>query len=253
MALFLKTGAIFAPLLIAGSALASDLPIRSAATPMAVQSSQWQGLFVGLNGGAGRAQNCWSYLYNITGPAAGVAGKEGCESATTPVLGGQIGYNLQLSNFVATLEISGDFAATKTSMKSALFTSDVVNTRAHSFFTTAGRLGYAYDKYLVYLKSGIAWQQSDYERIVPNPAIAGWIERAKQVRTGLVLGTGVERMLTADLSVAAEYDYVAFGSISKAVPTVATGPSFSGTQITPLNKIRQDMHFAGLRLNYYFK
>lgn len=249
----LKASAILAPVLLAGTASASDLPthrVANLASPL--PTIEWQGLFVGLNAGVGSAQNCWSYLYNRVGPPAGISGKEGCKSATMPAFGGQIGYNFRAGNLVYGVEISGDLASSKTSTMSDLFVQDAIRTRVSSFYTAAARIGYVYDHYLLYAKSGVAQQKSDYERTVGNPGTTGWIERAGQLRTGLALGAGVERMITAKLSLAAEYDYVNFGAMNKALPTVVTGPSFAGSQITAYVKMKQDTHFVGLRLNYHF-
>src|SRR6185312_12568828 len=92
-------------------ALAADLPARTytKAPAMVAPIYNWGGFYIGVNGGGGSSHKCWD-LNNVagTGPIPAVA--EGCHDATGGLVGGQVGYRWQASNWVFGLEAQGDWA-----------------------------------------------------------------------------------------------------------------------------------------------
>ena len=65
----------------------------------------WTGFYIGGNGGWGQSRNCWDFL-----DAAGVAFAAGCRERSGGLVGGQIGYRWQASQWVFGLEAQGDWA-----------------------------------------------------------------------------------------------------------------------------------------------
>jgi outer membrane immunogenic protein len=76
--------------------------------------------------------------------------------------------------------------------------------------TAAGRLGYAFDRVLVYGKGGLAWTNDKYNwasTTVLLPAFA-----ANETRWGWMLGVGLEYAFFDNWSGKIEYNYMDFGT-----------------------------------------
>ena len=153
--------------------------------------------------------------------------------------GGDIGYNYQMGQWV--LGVEGDIAWTNTKGSTACGTmTPPVAPPANPFFnvtchdqlnwlaTATGRVGYAWDRSLYYLKGGAAWTHEDFS-ITCNLGAVNAINPAQQTctngagalinsisgsddRFGWTAGFGVEFALTDHWSAKAETDYLSFGS-----------------------------------------
>ena len=127
--------------------------------------------------------------------------------------GGQIGYNFQTGNFVFGIE--GDFAWTgvdggfsgRNNNGPASWNADM-----NWLGMLTGRVGYAFNNVLVYIKGGAAWADEDYT----HPATGGQLQAlyysGGKTRSGWTLGGGVEYAFTPNWSFKVEYNYVDFGS-----------------------------------------
>ncbi len=141
----------------------------------------WSGLYVGVNAGYG-----WSANSDYLDPTGAFGG-------------GQIGYNFQRGNIVFGLET--DFQG------SGISDSNGVDKSSLDWFgSLRGRVGYAFDRALVYATGGLAYGQ------VTN---TGWA----QTQTGWVLGAGLEYKLTPAWSAKVEYQYFDLDA-----PFSGTGP-----------------------------
>lgn len=123
--------------------------------------------------------------FNWTGPYLGLTGGYGWGTSSGFVGGGFGGYNFQLNpNWVVGLE--GDIVAT--------------NKDTNSWDATVrGRLGYAYDRYLIYGTGGVAF---------------GDIKSggSSTTRTGWTLGAGIEAALTSNVTGRLEYRHTDLGT-----------------------------------------
>src|SRR5436190_24302885 len=94
---------------MAAPASAADLAPRpytkAAPLPMMAAIYDWTGFYIGANGGWGEVHNCVDFL-----DAAGVAVAQGCRERSGGLIGGQLGYRWQASQFVFGLEAQGDWA-----------------------------------------------------------------------------------------------------------------------------------------------
>jgi outer membrane immunogenic protein len=152
----------------AGAARAADVVTEQApvpATPMVVPVFSWSGVYLGGNLGYGWAK-------------AAAPDDDGF------VGGGQIGYNYEFSNHVV-LGIEGDMDATGWRFNG----NDVDYT-----VTGRGRLGYAFDRWMLYGTGGIAY------------AKAGDLDD-----TGWVAGAGIEWAATEHIVPGIEYLHYGFG------------------------------------------
>ncbi|HLH10403.1 MAG TPA: outer membrane beta-barrel protein [Methylovirgula sp.] len=170
-----------AALLAAGSAGAADLPnLKEPVPPPAPEPVfTWTSFYVGVNGGFGLDHA--SVPYVLTYPAAFAGGTTGM-TERGPLFGGQIGYLYQLSgipsltqgmpllnNVVVGVEADSDWAdingraTAVTPLGTAVF-----GTRIKDFGTIRGRLGYSFDRLLLYVSAGFSYATTENYYSVPG-------------------------------------------------------------------------------------
>ncbi len=120
--------------------------------------------------------------------------------------GGQIGYNWQgIWNPHLVLGLEADFQGAGIS-DSKTYDVGSAKTEVNWFGTVRGRVGYAFDRTLVYATGGFAYGQ------VKNSAGNENGNGSKEdTKTGYVAGGGIEHKLTPAWSVKAEYQYINLG------------------------------------------
>ena len=271
-----------------GSAFAADLqPVYKA--PVAAPAYSWTGLYVGGHVGGAWSNNDWffpcdsinSVAQEPTGtpfqdclpefagglerpPASGYQGptlgplnvSSGSNSASGWLAGAQIGYNYQIKNWVLGVEGEVSWTSLKGSNKDPNY-SNTNQTDTDFVGVLSGRLGYAWDRLLVYGKAGGAWAHDKYSVLTnttftvgngsPSPVTVTsgtMVDAATVNRFGYMLGAGVEYALTPQWSVRAEYQYLDFGwQRTTLTPTT--------TIVSPIDEdIRQRIQIAEIGLNY---
>ena len=275
-----------------GAATAADLAYKAAPVARAAPVVDWSGIYLGINGGYGRSNNCWDlnganvpvFGGPVTGGSAflGISGAftpplaEGCNSGNGAVFGGQVGYRYQVNNFVFGIEAQGDWANLKGSNTSSVFNKinaaiapasvTLVNTSkvdAIGMFT--GQVGYSFGSVLWYVKGGAAVTNNEYDGALTLdvPATAFGLtatDHASAVRFGEVIGTGVDVMLAPGWSLGVEYNHLFMGS--QQVGFAYTGAAGTGALAGLINSpagvpsrnetISGDIDMATVRLNYSF-
>jgi outer membrane immunogenic protein len=88
------------------------------------------------------------------------------------------------------------------------------HSRIESLASVTGRVGYAWDRFLGYVKGGGAWERDSYEA---TTLISGTAYRASDTRSGGTIGGDGEYAITKFLSGFVEYDYYDFGPQHDAV------------------------------------
>ncbi|HLG81494.1 MAG TPA: outer membrane beta-barrel protein [Bradyrhizobium sp.] len=236
-------------------AFAADLAARHMYTkaPVAPPVYGWAGFYIGLNAGGASARNCWN-LTNSLGTPIPATPNDGCHDATGALVGGQIGYRWQFTNWVFGLEAQGDWANLKGSNTSLTGTfggfpfSNQTKTDAIGLFT--GQFGYAWNNVLWYAKGGAAVTHNKYNGVVQT-AVGGFpvgfaFDGATATRWGGAVGTGVEIGFAPGWSVAFEYDHLFMGNSTSANLITPAG-AFDRTE-----KINQDIDMGTVRVNYTF-
>jgi outer membrane immunogenic protein len=90
----------------------------------------------------------------------------------------------------------------------------------------AGRIGYAWDRWLGYVKGGAAWAH-DTHRIFNIGIVPEVLDAAATVtRWGWMVGAGIEYGLAPNWSAKIEYDYMDFGT-DRVTFTRAAGAPFA--------------------------
>ncbi len=182
----LFAGAAALALLAAGSAVAADLPNRRAAPAPAVAYAPaftWTGFYLGVNAGYGFGEFTRDGR-NFDDPSGFVGG-------------GQVGYNYQIGQFVAGIEGDLQYSDLKGDGVGVFAGSEA---EVEYYGTIRGRLGFAFDRALVYATGGYAFGQA-------NVSIPG-LGSDDNTHNGWALGAGIEYAFTNNITAKAEYMYV---------------------------------------------
>ncbi len=135
--------------------------------------------------------------------------------------GVQAGCDYQFAGGVV-LGVSGDYGWTnaKGSHASAREFGVSYHSDIDSLASVTGRIGYAWDRLLGYVKAGASWEEVDYSA---STILIGTAYRASDTRSGWTIGGGGEYAITRFLSGFVEYNYHDFGT-----ETVSLTPQLSG-------------------------
>ncbi|AND94462.1 outer membrane immunogenic protein [Bradyrhizobium diazoefficiens] len=227
---------------LSAPASAADLaarPYTKAPPPVVAPIYDWTGFYIGANGGWGQSHSCVDFVTALGTVASG------CGDRSGGVVGGQIGYRWQTSQFVFGLEAQGDWADLKNTRVS-LFNptlSTTAKTDAIGLFT--GQLGWAWNSALLYVKGGAA-VTSNRLTIFDNTTGIGLVS-ADNTRWGGTLGVGFEYGFTPNWSVGVEYDHLWMGHANNSFSVV--DPRLAAV----LNdRISQDVDMVTVRFNYRF-
>jgi outer membrane immunogenic protein len=245
-AAFNTSVALLALLTIPMAASAADLkpaPVYTKAPVMAPVFS-WTGFYIGGNlGGA------WSNT-TISDSLFGLNFSNGNNNAVF-VGGGQAGFNYQVSNVVFGIEGDFDWAANNNNSVTG-----VVGPLGHTFTasannrwmaTVAGRLGYAIDRWLIYVKGGGGWVGANSFTVTDLTAGASVTAGSSNTISGWLVGGGFEWAFANNWSVRAEYDY--FGLSGRSLTVPATFPVLAGDTFTTG---RNNIQMATVGINYRF-
>ncbi|MGA7803094.1 outer membrane protein [Bradyrhizobium sp.] len=229
-------GAIGLLALGAAPAVAADLPARTytKAPPMMAAIYDWSGFYVGVNGGGASSHNCWT---NTAVPAA----TEGCHNATGGLVGGQIGYRWQMTNWVFGVEAQGDWADLKGSNASVLPPTLTNQTKIDAIGLFTGQVGYAWNNVLWYVKGGAAVTDAKYNGITATGLA---FDQATETRWGGAVGTGVEVSFAPSWSVGLEYDHLFMGNRTLNFTGIGTGA------FTRSDTVQQDVDMGSVHVNY---
>ena len=200
--LFLSGAALLT--LVSGSAMAADLsrppaaPVFTKAPPLAPPFS-WTGCYIGGNGGGVWVRKEWSEV--------GTGLSDGSVDFSGGVYGGQVGCNYQFSTWVVGIQGDWDGSNSSGSFNSVLFPGEVEKSKVKSLASVTGRVGYAWDRFMLYAKGGGAWEKDDY-----TSTLGAFVSTASDTRTGWTAGGGGEYAFTDWLTGFVEYDFYDFGT-----------------------------------------
>lgn len=220
-------------LVMVTAAAAADLapaPMYTKAPPMmAATAFSWTGFYLGGHIGYGWVDEHATFISSTSPVLLNPIGTTIGGNHDGFLGGVQAGYNYQVQSWV--LGIGGDFSWTDahstTVLPATLFPtgSSTSHVRTNWYGTVTGRLGYAWDKWLIYGKGGVAWVN---ETAGANASVFGTtvsFNNINDTRTGWTLGGGLEWAVTEKVSLFAEYDYLGFDTKSYTF----VSPAFSNT------------------------
>jgi outer membrane immunogenic protein len=227
--------------LASGSAFAADLPRRTEPAPVAPIYAPpiftWTGAYVGLNAGATINDSRYSFAPFFNSYAQSGVGFTG---------GGQIGYNWQTGPLVIGAETDINFRSGTSGSGNGWASS---NNSSGYFGTLRGRIGYAWDRVLIYGAGGLAYGNANFPTTVVGIDAFG-VPRAfygsnnAGTRLGWTAGAGVEWAFAPNWSVKAEYLYVDLGR---------SNVSYTGALLVPVVASAQNRdHVVRMGVNYHF-
>jgi outer membrane immunogenic protein len=158
-----------------GAASAADLPARVYTKAPAVVAPvyNWNGFYIGLNAGGGSSHECYTITSDAGVPVRPAS--EGCHNATGGMVGGQVGYRWQMTNWVFGLEAQGDWANLKGSNSSLTAIIPFTNqTKIDALGLFTGQVGYAFNNVLLYAKGGAAVTDNKYSLSRNQRLRSGW-------------------------------------------------------------------------------
>lgn len=180
---------------VATTASAADLPRQYTKAPAYAPpvGYNWTGLYIGVNAGYGWASD---------------------DNADGFVGGGQIGYNWQGAGSPWVFGIEADYQGNDqdTTTVSGAATATA---RIRSFGTVRGRVGYAWDRFMVYGTGGFAYQNNSVDLTV-----GGVTASSTGYDSGYAVGGGIEWAAWDRFSFGVEYLYVGVQDRSVSVGAV---------------------------------
>jgi len=188
---------------VAQAASAADMPMKAPmkAPPLpAPIVYNWTGFYIGINGGGGWGRTSHT---DTTGTTSGNFNQSG------GLVGGTVGYNWQITSWVLGVEADWDWAHIDGSVfLPGLCVGANCFTNLESFGTARARLGYAWDRWLVYATGGAAWGHISAGQ---DSCVPGTLCGTKD-QLGWTIGGGVEAFVIPKWSVKFEYLYADLGS-----------------------------------------
>ena len=194
--------------LAAAPAVAADMRVPAYRAPLPVYFFSWTGCYVGGNIGGVWVEKDFTVL-----SPAGPFFDETFSANASSVAGGlQGGCNYQCAGgWVVGIQGDYDWTDAHLDRNGALFANFTDSFTVKSVGSVTGRIGYAWDRLLGYVKGGVAWERDDMTfAFFPTGAIA----TLSDTRSGGTVGIGVEYALTNSITGFVEYDYYNFGTNS---------------------------------------
>ncbi|MFT4097420.1 MAG: outer membrane beta-barrel protein [Rhodoblastus sp.] len=254
----LKTfAAALAATTIAGSAFAADLPARKMAPAYVAPAPifTWTGFYVGVNAGYAWGDNKFNSSQGNVGladPVTFFSVSSGSAKGNSFTGGGTVGFNYQMGMFVAGVE--GDLGYLNTlgtANRAGVATTGVLEASQTAsgskglFGTVRGRLGVAFNQFLIYGTGGLAFGNTQLSQVMVLSNGNFWLGSASSGKTGWTAGAGVEYAFSPNWSAKIEYLHVDLGTRNIAMFSPTAGNFYS---VRSTN--RADMVRAGV--NYKF-
>jgi outer membrane immunogenic protein len=189
-------------------AFGADLPMKAYSPPAAVYS--WTGFYIGGSAGAAlheaktdySAADSWDTSYS----AAPIN-----SSKIGGIIGGQVGYNYQIHNFVIGAEgdisyVGGTGNTSRGGWPDCSSCWPITQTETTAFASIRGRAGVDFSGTLVYGTAGIGWLQlkDNFNVLGTKVPVKGGNFSSSKWAPAFVVGGGIERMITPNWSVKGE-------------------------------------------------
>ena len=255
---------------LAGAAYAQDI--------IAVQNTPWKGFYAGGNIGGAWNHTCssWEPGPNITGnPAlASAFYNRDCPNNSSFIGGIDLGYNMQIDQWVFGFKADYDAVESKTKTKSVVVRWGSVaippgtytaygKSSPNGIFLLGPRVGYAVDQWLPYFRIGGAFASGQHTSNLSytppgDSAPTNYFSGGKNYKTsGFNAGFGVDYDIQGPWSFTAEYNYVKLskGTNSTFACSTAKGtpPAFCNTYADfSLDNIHNSLTFNLFRVGFHY-
>jgi outer membrane immunogenic protein len=203
----------------------------------------WSGFYFGANGGFGFASG------NATATATTLFGGATAISSGTfngGVVGGQIGFNYQINSLVLGVEVDGDWSGqsrTNTTLACFGFCTVSETVGINWFATARARVGYAFDRVLVYATGGGAAINASDSVNASAFGLTVNIASISSTAFGYVVGGGVEAAIMPNLSARAEYLFMSSSNFSGSTTIPVVGGTITERATLYDNIVRVGLNY----------
>jgi len=215
------------------SSFAADLaarPYTKAPPPVVAAMYDWSGFYIGINGGWGQSSTRYDWANFLVRS----------DDASGGTVGGQIGYNWQAGSWVFGLEAQGNWADLSRTYVDPFDPRWSVGTTVDALGLFTGRVGYAANNVLFYVKGGAAVASNSYWAALNNVDFIN----VSNTRWGAAVGVGLEWGFAPNWSFGVEYNHLFLGD---------TDYNWANANWRYTNVgIRQDIDLVTARINYRF-
>jgi outer membrane immunogenic protein len=245
----------------------SPAPVFAKAPIAAAAPFSWSGFYLGAQGGAGWGTTTDDVRSFAVNP---ISGDNFSATAITPQDqingwhgGFTAGYNWQVNQLV--LGVEGDWSFADISGKGDCsdlpnrLNPDIICSRTSklgNFATIDGRVGFAVDHALVYVKGGAAYghfTQAASAEIPFIPPFGVFSASATDNRWGVTAGVGVEYAFARNWSAKLEYDYLDFGTRTVTLNGSVNPNAFGApASVSVTDSIREQVSVVRAGVNYRF-
>jgi outer membrane immunogenic protein len=225
------------------SAMAADMPVSYKAA-IAAPAFSWTGCYIGGNGGGGRGVNEQQPIAGLTFNADHNSGW---------LAGVQGGCDYQVGSLVVGVEGQFDWADMKDTTATLISGGALgflLTTQLDRVATATGRIGYAFDRVLLYAKGGAAFAHFNHTFTQTDFAATTFDFKGSRDVAGFVVGGGIEFALLQNLSLKAEYNYFDFGTNGYTL-NCSGNPGCAAVPVFPAS-VRQNMQTVMLGVNWRF-
>lgn len=224
-------------LALAQPAAAADLPVRMPTKGPVLAAPviyNWTGFYVGAHlGYAWGDKDWWDPTF------LGVAASHNVDG----FIGGvQAGYNWQAGQWVFGIEGDISWADMNGNALCGPALAFTCNSDVNWLATLTGRVGYTWDRMLLYVKGGVAWADDSYT-FATGAGVFG-ASSGDGSRSGWTLGVGLEYAFWNNWSTKIEYNYMDFGTDRVTF--------FNGAANIANPDVDQTVHAIKLGVNYRF-
>jgi outer membrane immunogenic protein len=179
---------------------AADIPVKAPRPPVVPYPYNWTGFYVGGNLGGAWSTTDWTFFNGATFEPTS-------QNASSAVAGAQIGYLYQFApNWVAGLELSWSGANLKATSVSDVVDDRLRESKISDLLLVTGRLGYASDNWLGYVKGGYANSKVGFNTFVASTGLQS--TTSSERNGGWTVGGGVEYAFNRFVSAGIEYNFV---------------------------------------------
>src|SRR5262245_22870472 len=228
-------------LALAPTAAGADGAARGKAEPACCNT--WSGFYFGVNAGYGWGDAEWQ------GPATFFGVNTFSTDARGGLVGGHAGVLVQRGHFVAGIEVSYDAAWLKDTVVGPVpvFPNDSFKTEINDLLLIVGRLGVAMNNFLLYGKAGFASSNVELSGLSGVP-VAGVTFNKDERLNGWTVGAGLEWMLSRNIILGIEYNFV---HLDNEAFDLRTGGTVVGLPVL-VNLDDVEIHTVMGRLSYKF-
>jgi outer membrane immunogenic protein len=237
----MRTLALVSSILIAGAlpAVAADLPVKARPMAPVAMAYNWTGCYIGGNVGGKWARTDDTVTIAPVPGNAGATVTFASATASTIVGGGQVGCNYQApgSNWVFGIEGDADWHRWSTGRVLAVtvppfVAGDSFDISSRWQASVRGRIGYAWDRWMLYVTGGAAFTNvvvgANFPIFVGAVTFPATVASESKTLFGPTLGGGLEYAITNNWSVGIEGRYSWYGNQTFNSGLVAVLPAVGG-------------------------